>query len=159
VASQPAVALDEQRLQALLGQAIGEVGGTVNAALIVIGDRLGLFGVLAEGDPVQPRGRGPAMTRSEWPRRLVAALVASVFAGSLAAPAASASPALEPVIRESSAFEPPVQVSSADDGVDWISALIGAGAAGGVLLVSAAGLTAASRRRVIRHNLLEERSR
>jgi 2-polyprenyl-3-methyl-5-hydroxy-6-metoxy-1,4-benzoquinol methylase len=52
MATQSAVALDEQRLQTLLGQAIGEVGGTVNAALVAIGDRLGLFGVLAEGGPL-----------------------------------------------------------------------------------------------------------
>jgi hypothetical protein len=95
------------------------------------------------------------MSRSACPRPLVAALVASVAAGSLAAPAASARPALKPLIRESSASEPPVQVSGPDDGLDWSSALIGAGAAGGVLLLSASGLTALSRR----HVMLERRSR
>jgi hypothetical protein len=32
--------LDPERLDALLGQAVGEFGATVNAALVVIGDRL-----------------------------------------------------------------------------------------------------------------------
>ena len=33
--------IDEERLNALLGQAVVEFGATVNAALVVIGDRLG----------------------------------------------------------------------------------------------------------------------
>src|SRR3954468_4257490 len=44
-------AIDEQRLHALLGQAVVEFGGTVNAALVVIGDRLGLYRELAAGGP------------------------------------------------------------------------------------------------------------
>src|SRR3954454_5781858 len=43
--------IDEQRLHALLGQAVVEFGGTVNAALVVIGDRLGLYRELAAGGP------------------------------------------------------------------------------------------------------------
>jgi hypothetical protein len=35
--------LDPDRLNALLGQAVVEFGATVNAALVVIGDRLGLY--------------------------------------------------------------------------------------------------------------------
>jgi SAM-dependent methyltransferase len=42
--------LEPERLDALLGQAVMEFGATVNAALIVIGDRLGLFRALAEAD-------------------------------------------------------------------------------------------------------------
>jgi len=44
-------ALDEDRLNALLGQAVGEFGATANAALVVIGDRLGLYKALAAGGP------------------------------------------------------------------------------------------------------------
>jgi 2-polyprenyl-3-methyl-5-hydroxy-6-metoxy-1,4-benzoquinol methylase len=40
--------LDPERLDALLGQAVVEFGATVNAALVVIGDRLGLYRALAE---------------------------------------------------------------------------------------------------------------
>jgi len=44
--------LDEDRLQALLGQAVVEFGATVNAALVVIGDRLGLYAELAASGPL-----------------------------------------------------------------------------------------------------------
>ena len=44
--------IDEERLNALLGQAVVEFGATVNAALVVIGDRLGLYRELAAGGPV-----------------------------------------------------------------------------------------------------------
>jgi ubiquinone/menaquinone biosynthesis C-methylase UbiE len=39
--------IDPERLDALLGQAVVEFGATVNAALVVIGDRLGLYRALA----------------------------------------------------------------------------------------------------------------
>jgi SAM-dependent methyltransferase len=42
--------LDPERLDALLGQAVTEFGATVNAALVVIGDRLGLYRALAAGE-------------------------------------------------------------------------------------------------------------
>ena len=44
--------LDEERLNALLGQAVVEFGATVNAALVVIGDRLGLYRELAASEPL-----------------------------------------------------------------------------------------------------------
>jgi 2-polyprenyl-3-methyl-5-hydroxy-6-metoxy-1,4-benzoquinol methylase len=44
--------IDEDRLNALLGQAVVEFGATANAALIVIGDRLGLYRELAENGPL-----------------------------------------------------------------------------------------------------------
>src|SRR5579859_4718607 len=49
-------AINEDKLNAFLGQVIGELGATVNAGLIVIGDRLGLYRAMA--------GAG-AMTSSE----------------------------------------------------------------------------------------------
>jgi len=54
----PAVNMD--KLMAFLGQVIGELGATVNAGLIVIGDRLGLYKAMA--------GAGRSLQRS-WPRR------------------------------------------------------------------------------------------
>jgi hypothetical protein len=42
--------LEPERLDALLGQAAMEFGATVNAALVVIGDRLGPYRALAEAD-------------------------------------------------------------------------------------------------------------
>jgi 2-polyprenyl-3-methyl-5-hydroxy-6-metoxy-1,4-benzoquinol methylase len=44
--------IDEERLHSLLGQAVVEFGATVNAALIVIGDRLGLYRELAAAGPL-----------------------------------------------------------------------------------------------------------
>jgi 2-polyprenyl-3-methyl-5-hydroxy-6-metoxy-1,4-benzoquinol methylase len=46
------VAIDPDRLNALLGQAVVEFGATVNAALVVIGDRLGLYRALAADGPL-----------------------------------------------------------------------------------------------------------
>ncbi len=42
---------DQDRLMALMGHVIGELGATVNAGLIVIGDRLGLYRALSEAGP------------------------------------------------------------------------------------------------------------
>ena len=47
-------AIDPDRLNALLGQAVVEFGATVNAALVVIGDRLGLYRALAAAGPLTP---------------------------------------------------------------------------------------------------------
>jgi SAM-dependent methyltransferase len=46
------VAIDEGKLNAFLGQVIGELGATVNAGLIVIGDRLGLYRAMAGVGPL-----------------------------------------------------------------------------------------------------------
>jgi len=48
----PPPALDADRLNALLGQAVVEFGATANAALVTIGDRLGLYRELAAGGPM-----------------------------------------------------------------------------------------------------------
>jgi SAM-dependent methyltransferase len=42
--------LDPERLDALLSRAVVEFGATVNAALVVVGDRLGLYRALAEAE-------------------------------------------------------------------------------------------------------------
>jgi len=46
------VAIDEGKLNAFLGQVIGELGATVNAGLIVIGDKLGLYKAMAGSGPM-----------------------------------------------------------------------------------------------------------
>src|SRR5581483_1315751 len=48
-------AINEEKLNAFLGQVIGELGATVNAGLIVIGDKLGLYRAMADGRPVTPQ--------------------------------------------------------------------------------------------------------
>ena len=45
-------AVDQTVLQEFLGRAIGDLGATLSAALVVIGDRLGLYRAMADGAPV-----------------------------------------------------------------------------------------------------------
>jgi SAM-dependent methyltransferase len=45
-------AIDMDKLNAFMGQVVGELGATVNAGLIVIGDQLGLYKAMAAGGPV-----------------------------------------------------------------------------------------------------------
>jgi SAM-dependent methyltransferase len=46
--------IDADRLQEFVGRAVGELGATLNAALVVIGDRLGLYRALADAGPLRP---------------------------------------------------------------------------------------------------------
>ena len=41
--------IDEGKLMQFVFRAVGEVGATLNAALVVMGDKLGLYQALAEG--------------------------------------------------------------------------------------------------------------
>ena len=78
-------------------------------------------------------------------QRITRLVSASLIAGALASPTSGARPAgpdprstSEPVVIEPA---PPI-VQSIDEGFDWASAAIGAGAAGGlVLLIGVAGST------------------
>ena len=70
--------LNEERLNALLGQAVVEFGATVNAALVAIGDRLGLFRELAAGGPLTSAGLAERTGTSErYVREWLAAQAAS----------------------------------------------------------------------------------
>ena len=46
--------VDEAKLQALVGKAVGDLGATLSTAMISIGDRLGLFKALASGGAATP---------------------------------------------------------------------------------------------------------
>jgi SAM-dependent methyltransferase len=46
--------IDPDRLRAFVDRAVGELGATLNAALVVIGDRLGLYRALADAGPAVP---------------------------------------------------------------------------------------------------------
>jgi SAM-dependent methyltransferase len=48
------VQLDPEKLQEFVFRAVDEVGATLNAALVVMGDRLGLYRALADAGPVTP---------------------------------------------------------------------------------------------------------
>ena len=51
---QPERALDEERLHQFVFRAVEEVGATLNAALVVMGDKLGLYQALAGAGPLTP---------------------------------------------------------------------------------------------------------
>jgi SAM-dependent methyltransferase len=51
---QPAPALDPDKLQAFVFRAVEEVGATLNAALVVMGDKLGLYRAMAGAGPLSP---------------------------------------------------------------------------------------------------------
>lgn len=50
----PARPIDQDKLNALLGQAVQDMGASLHAALILIGDKLGLYRAMADGKPVTP---------------------------------------------------------------------------------------------------------
>ena len=48
------MALDEAKLNQFLGQAVGEMGAAMNAALVLIGDKLGLYKAMAGAGALSP---------------------------------------------------------------------------------------------------------
>ncbi|MDQ6775908.1 MAG: methyltransferase domain-containing protein [Actinomycetota bacterium] len=46
--------IDEDKLNEFMGRFVGDLGATVSAALVVIGDRLGLYRAMGDGEPVSP---------------------------------------------------------------------------------------------------------
>ena len=48
-------AVDEAKVEEFLGRVIGDLGATLSAGLVVIGDRLGLYRAMADGTPVTSR--------------------------------------------------------------------------------------------------------
>jgi SAM-dependent methyltransferase len=44
--------IDQTKLDAFMGQALGELGATLNAALVVMGDELGLYRAMAKSGPI-----------------------------------------------------------------------------------------------------------
>src|SRR5215472_16621290 len=46
--------IDQEKLNALLGQAVQDMGASLHAALILIGDKLGLYRAMADGEPITP---------------------------------------------------------------------------------------------------------
>jgi hypothetical protein len=43
------LALDTQKLDAFMGRFVGDLGATLHAGMVVLGERLGLYRALAEG--------------------------------------------------------------------------------------------------------------
>jgi len=54
--STTAQTVDEAKLDEFMSRLVGDLGAAMSAALVVIGDRLGLYRALADGEPVIPEG-------------------------------------------------------------------------------------------------------
>jgi SAM-dependent methyltransferase len=52
--STTAQAIDEAKLQEFMGRFVGDLGAALSAALVVIGDKLGLYRAMGDGEPVSP---------------------------------------------------------------------------------------------------------
>ena len=75
-------ALDEDKLHALLGLMVNELGAAQNAALVIIGDELGLYGALADKGPLTSHELAEATgTRERYVREWLSAQAASGFVG------------------------------------------------------------------------------
>lgn len=48
------MAVDQSKLEAFLGRAVGDLGGAISALLLHIGDKLGLYKAMAGGGPLTP---------------------------------------------------------------------------------------------------------
>ena len=52
--STPTLEVDSDKLQQFLGKAVGDMGAAMNTALIIIGERLGLYKAMAGAGPLTP---------------------------------------------------------------------------------------------------------
>jgi 2-polyprenyl-3-methyl-5-hydroxy-6-metoxy-1,4-benzoquinol methylase len=52
--STPGMAIDEAKLEAFMGQFVGDLGAAMTAPLVMIGDKLGLYRAMADGESVTP---------------------------------------------------------------------------------------------------------
>ena len=69
--STTAQTIDEAKLQEFMGRFVGDLGAALSAALVVIGDKLGLYRAMGDGEPVTPeelasRTRTDARYVREW---------------------------------------------------------------------------------------------
>ncbi|MGZ8360788.1 MAG: SAM-dependent methyltransferase, partial [Allosphingosinicella sp.] len=72
--------IDEQKLHALLGLMVNELGAAQNAALVIIGDELGLYSALADRGPLSSDELADATgTRERYVREWLSAQAASGF--------------------------------------------------------------------------------
>jgi len=71
-------AIDETKLNEFLGRAVGDIGAAISAALVVIGDRLGLYKAMAGAGPMTP---AELARRTETSERYVREWLANQAAG------------------------------------------------------------------------------
>lgn len=72
--------LNEDKLNAFVGKMLGDIGAAMNASLLLVGDRLGLFKALAEGGPTDSAGLATRTgTAERYIREWLAAQAASGY--------------------------------------------------------------------------------
>ena len=86
--------IDQERLNSFLGRMLGDMGATLSAALVVVGDRLGLYKALADGGAMTAEALARRTSTAE---RLVREwLAAQAASGYVAHDAATGTFRLEP---------------------------------------------------------------
>jgi SAM-dependent methyltransferase len=71
---------DGDKLNALMGRLVGDLGASMTAALIVLGDRLGLYGAMADGTAVTPADlAGKTGLRERYVREWLSAQAAAGY--------------------------------------------------------------------------------
>ena len=73
--------LDMQKLEPLLGKVVNEMGAASNGALVILGDKLGLFRALAQGAMTSAELAAATGTHERYVREWASAQAASGFVG------------------------------------------------------------------------------
>ena len=73
--------LDMQKLELLLGKVVNEMGAASNGALVILGDKLGLFRALAQGAMTSAELAAATGTHERYVREWASAQAASGFVG------------------------------------------------------------------------------
>jgi ubiquinone/menaquinone biosynthesis C-methylase UbiE len=76
-----AMTLDATRLESLLGKVVNELGAASNAALVILGDKLGLFRGLSKGAMTSAELAAETGTHERYVREWLSAQAASGFIG------------------------------------------------------------------------------
>ena len=72
--------VSEERLNTFMGKMIGDVGAAMNASLMLLGDKLGLYKALAQGGPMDPAALARATgTAERYVREWLSAQAASGY--------------------------------------------------------------------------------
>src|SRR5205809_242266 len=80
IPSETHMAIDEAKLNAFMGKMLGDMGAAASGALIVIGDKLGLFKALAASGPLTPADLAKKTSTTErYVREWAAAQAASGY--------------------------------------------------------------------------------
>lgn len=72
--------IDQERLDAVMGQFVQDLGAAVSFPLVILGDRLGLFKAMADGEPVTPSELAErTQTAERYVREWLATMAASNY--------------------------------------------------------------------------------